>query len=788
MMLNKYSFRLKTPSIRFLKYFSSYVLLVVLLLLVIGSVVYSQLMDKLQQEIEQSNQAMLRQIRDNMDLRMQEMHRISIQISTQPQLTPFMITQGGYESMQMVRELKSYMSTNSFLHDLVLYYDYQGEEKFYAASGAYRPDLFFDHIYRYDHWGSGEFLKTIDELKMPLMRPVETMKVNGVEGVELATFIYPLKTNTKGSRQVVLYMVKGSELQKMIQNVFQEYSGFAAILDQNGTPIVSVSSGDHGLDEAVFLQMMMNGERSAAANISSNLGEYSVVKQTSEYTNWSYVVAMPTDQMVQKINDTKSFFYWTAGIVLILGMFISYIMAWGVYRPIRQLVNTISGNHSVVPMKNRDELVWISNMFDNITGENQGLRFQLKTESGMMKDQLLLKLLQGSLSHLDELNELATAAKMRLEGPVYAVLWFWIDDYEWFVTKNNKKIQNLLRYSIINVVEELSLEIGNGYAIDLNDVRGVVLLINMEQDLHKTTSVNQLARKTKDFFQNNFPFTITVGVSDYYEDLLSTPKHFRAAQQAASYRYLYGNNKVYIQQEIPEQSDRMVEYRVEQEIQITRALIQGQSDEVELMVKEIMGELTVSGVPLEHAEKVCAALMNTVQKCLYEFDIQPDPSLKTQLDQLFSFKHETIEQFEMGLIACCRQMAEYNKKIKESKNFELRDRLMQYMDHTFSDPTQCLDKIANEFTMSPSYMTRYFKDQTGYSLIEYLDQLRMKKAKELLRQTNLTVKDIAGKVGYTDVNNFNRKFKKKESITPTEYKRLMLTDLTSRVSADARGE
>ena len=54
--------------------------------------------------------------------------------------------------------------------------------------------------------------------------------------------------------------------------------------------------------------------------------------------------------------------------------------------------------------------------------------------------------------------------------------------------------------------------------------------------------------------------------------------------------------------------------------------------------------------------------------------------------------------------------------------------------------------------------------------MRYIDTLRMEQAKRLLQSTQLTIREIVKEVGYTDVSNFMRKFKKNEGITPTQYR------------------
>ena len=72
--------------------------------------------------------------------------------------------------------------------------------------------------------------------------------------------------------------------------------------------------------------------------------------------------------------------------------------------------------------------------------------------------------------------------------------------------------------------------------------------------------------------------------------------------------------------------------------------------------------------------------------------------------------------------------------------------------------------------ISPYYFSKLFKEETGENFIEYLTSLRINKAKELIQNSSLSMKEICAEVGYADPNYFSRIFKKNVGATPTEYK------------------
>lgn len=81
-----------------------------------------------------------------------------------------------------------------------------------------------------------------------------------------------------------------------------------------------------------------------------------------------------------------------------------------------------------------------------------------------------------------------------------------------------------------------------------------------------------------------------------------------------------------------------------------------------------------------------------------------------------------------------------------------------------------LTEMAEKYYFNPSYFSTLFKKYTGVHFTDYLINLRVERAKQLLQETNEKIYQIANKVGYQDVKYFTRVFKKKYGCTPEEYR------------------
>ncbi len=92
----------------------------------------------------------------------------------------------------------------------------------------------------------------------------------------------------------------------------------------------------------------------------------------------------------------------------------------------------------------------------------------------------------------------------------------------------------------------------------------------------------------------------------------------------------------------------------------------------------------------------------------------------------------------------------------------------EYLENHYSEDIS-LEDMAEYVNISPQYFSKLIKKTTGFNFIDWLSMLRVRKAKELLTNSNLTVKEVCFMVGYKDPNYFSRIFKKRIGITPSEY-------------------
>lgn len=140
-------------------------------------------------------------------------------------------------------------------------------------------------------------------------------------------------------------------------------------------------------------------------------------------------------------------------------------------------------------------------------------------------------------------------------------------------------------------------------------------------------------------------------------------------------------------------------------------------------------------------------------------------------------KELVLKSLIMKLIALFLKETNYvkNKKITNRYNFPFYNKanmvkiILEYFDNNYMSNVS-LDDIAKNMYVSPVYISKIFKEKTGESPINYLINLRLEKAKDLLLTTESPIKVIAQSVGYNDAYYFSKLFKKYYGYSPSKFK------------------
>ncbi len=153
----------------------------------------------------------------------------------------------------------------------------------------------------------------------------------------------------------------------------------------------------------------------------------------------------------------------------------------------------------------------------------------------------------------------------------------------------------------------------------------------------------------------------------------------------------------------------------------------------------------VLGVPVNETILDCAAIYDDVKKII---------SCKTDHDL-----SETIEDF-------FNRLARYYQKSIYSAKDKVRF-IQKYIQDNYADQILSVTSICERFSISNGHLSRVFKAEVGINVIDYIHNVRVRKAKELIASSDMTFNDIALQVGYTGEWTLRRAFKRYEGLSPS---------------------
>ena len=165
--------------------------------------------------------------------------------------------------------------------------------------------------------------------------------------------------------------------------------------------------------------------------------------------------------------------------------------------------------------------------------------------------------------------------------------------------------------------------------------------------------------------------------------------------------------------------------------------------------------------------EVISVFLFGVRNCGIHFDYN-DFEEKLQDSFMSCLSIHTIFELLQDRIVMALKNWQTEKALENSKPIR---QAKQYIKSNFKEPLS-LEILGSQIGLNPTYFSSVFKKETGYSFIDYLTEVRIQNAKELLVDTNKSVNDIAEISGFNDLKYFNKKFRKYTGLSPSEYRKL----------------
>ncbi|GAK42776.1 response regulator [Paenibacillus urinalis] len=185
------------------------------------------------------------------------------------------------------------------------------------------------------------------------------------------------------------------------------------------------------------------------------------------------------------------------------------------------------------------------------------------------------------------------------------------------------------------------------------------------------------------------------------------------------------------------------------------------------MFEELTGELLQSDITMEGAVETYYNVALLLQSTINRWGLQQNIEDQRSLLHLGEF---TSRKDAVKYLYRVADELVYFKRSNEQDGTNMAIRsLCSYIEENLEKDLS-LVRLAELHHFNPSYLSRLFKQEKGTNLSEFIDDCRIRRAKELLQNTDLMIREVAIKVGYEAAHSFTRLFKKLTGMTPQEYR------------------
>jgi two-component system, response regulator YesN len=385
----------------------------------------------------------------------------------------------------------------------------------------------------------------------------------------------------------------------------------------------------------------------------------------------------------------------------------------------------------------------------------------------VMKNNILNNAVKGIYANkYNELIQELKVLKVRMPNLPFLVAIIYLD----IPFECNAQNQGELRKDIISVVGTI---LNDEYVSFEDDSNRIIIIKSINgKDKYKqfVISCSEIINNV----YNNFNVTITIGTGTICEVMADIRLSFEKACIALRNKFLLGNSKVieYYSFEFEASGKEIFPFKFKNDLMMFTRLLDG--DMVMQTLDSIYSFLRLKPIPIDYIYILYTELMSLCFSYLAEYGYNTEkvfgqnfyPFEEIINKQTLKDTHEYVTHIYGKLIACLND----KKNIHSAK---IINKAKEYIDSNYQRSELTIEDIAASVFFHPSYLRFLFKKETGITIGEYLTQVRMLKAKELLKNCNMRHTEVANMLGYSDASYFSKCFKKYNKISPSEYERLI---------------
>lgn len=743
-----------------------------LVAVVIGSISCAYAVGEVKKVIEEYNEASIDNVRAVMDMRLASGEKLAQDIFMSVNLSNLTgnlkneTPENRVLATKIIDTISYGVDTNNIINNAFVYFG--GNDTIISTQGYFSAEFYFDNYNTQTDITFEEWKKTLVAESEPIYIG-NTLKFSSYSR-DLLEYRRPFKMQSRNLQGCVVVQYDNQEIIDILNR--------NKILCDASVQIRYVPTNSYliqvGKNEVNNFMRTFKKELGVNTISDTPFGKMIVIKHTSVNRDWEYISAIPTDVFYHRTNTMLIIMMTIVCLQCALCAVLAYLFSARSYRPIQKMTDKIRQlAKDIDPSENTDDIDYIQNITSTAIGAYGEAKKQLETVRPMVAKSFLVQLLHGNNSerlyadrHLGETLNLFSK-----EGFVCIVIL--IEECTAFVSNESIEEMQLVKLAVSNIAEEMFEEEINAVALDY-DLENVVMLLNMDytentQEIDRVfKAIDTLLKECQAIFEDKFKIYTSIGLSRLQEGVSSIYSCHMQAESALSQKMASGLYSVnYYHDQVAAKNTYL--YSIDDEVVLINSAKTGDFKKVKAILDNIAhaNNAVFIGGNLQVAQCFVVDMASTLMRLTNEVNA-PEEVLLFNMSSLLALP--SYPKMIDEIYRCYEILCEWMHKNKKSHNTQTKERVESYIVEHYLDNSLSLVGVADHLGLNPTYLSAFVKEQFGETFLNYVLQLRMDKAKEFLRTSDMSLQEIATKIGYANSGVFIRAFKKKFGHTPGVYR------------------
>ena len=650
-----------------------------------------------------------------------------IDIASQIKISETELNENIMSRIDLIDQLRYCKALNNTLEEIILYFP--DSSLVYAAQSTYTQNTFkalfgpslssaLSGISE-DEWNAKGLIPLFSDGKLCFIAPYPIYS------------LYPYG--------YLVFIVQQGRFMPFSQQEYALYYDETCLINKTGRP-------QYDLDYA-----RSNGTSVTTAN------PYSYLSSSMSGGDYSLVTVLNDEETFYDFYHARQLFILTSIIVCTLSMILLSYFSYQSYKPYRDLKHALQRTGLIHERSTnaKPEIYQAIQTMDLLTKHNRLLDEQLIQEQYVSRSLLLNRLLNNQYDNIETINKSLENYRVILNSTYFTVCIF----------RLNKKPSP--QFFLDNMLYYAAHPGFSVYCTLESDLRIYAVIGSIS---NQNTQLDSLFRKMLQILNGEgISAELYVGSPVMEKDQI----HISYIEALSKYNYDdLPDNKIHYYHSPA--SINPVLFYPQMELNSLRSAVASENKDSAIEILEcISSQLLSDTLSYSMAKTVCYEVFHIVCQGLSTEQPESFQTINRYLSKLSKIK--TCEDAAAFLTLMKKSLSDtvsVCKSSEECSNLKM-ERIQSYIMEHFTEPDFYLGAVAEHFSLSRNNLSQQFKRHLGISPAKYITVLKIDQAKELLTKTNMTIKDIAAHIGYSDSSIFVKNFKTITSLTPNQYRNSM---------------